>query len=86
MIWDCFDLHQAFIVAFTSDMIPRLVYYYAYHPGTEPSMEGYINNSLSVYNISHFPLRNQPEDGENPDWFHSSTMTTCRSGPTQAEV
>ncbi|XP_035252507.1 anoctamin-5-like [Anguilla anguilla] len=69
---------NAFIVAFTSDMIPRLVYFYAYHPSSEPSMEGYINNSLSVYNISHFPVRNQPEEGESPAWFNSSTMTTCR--------
>ncbi|KAI1895638.1 hypothetical protein AGOR_G00108290 [Albula goreensis] len=69
---------NAFIVAFTSDMIPRLVYYYAYHPGTEPTMEGYINNSLSVYNISQFPLQNEPEDGENPLWFNKDAMPTCR--------
>uniref|UniRef100_A0AAR2JF55 Anoctamin n=1 Tax=Pygocentrus nattereri TaxID=42514 RepID=A0AAR2JF55_PYGNA len=40
---------NAFIMAFTSDMIPRLVYLYAYHPGEKATMEGYINNSLSVY-------------------------------------
>ncbi|XP_033914041.3 anoctamin-5-like isoform X2 [Acipenser ruthenus] len=69
---------NAFIVAFTSDMIPRLVYYYAYHPGTENSMEGYINNSLSVFNISHFKPHNMPEDGESPSWFNSSIITSCR--------
>uniref|UniRef100_A0A8C9SPT2 Anoctamin n=1 Tax=Scleropages formosus TaxID=113540 RepID=A0A8C9SPT2_SCLFO len=52
---------NAFIVAFTSDMIPRLVYYYAYHPGDSPTMEGYINNSLSIYEISQFPEHNRPD-------------------------
>lgn len=66
---------QAFIVAFTSDMIPRLVFMYAYQP--DGSMKGYINNSLSVFNISEFKLDNRPENGENPFWFNSS-ITTCR--------
>ncbi|KAG7245455.1 hypothetical protein INR49_010906 [Caranx melampygus] len=68
---------NAFIVAFTSDMIPRLVYMYAYHPNNEMNMKGYINNSLSVFNISEIPLVSRPEDGENPLWFNS-TITTCR--------
>ncbi|XP_053175664.1 anoctamin-5 [Scomber japonicus] len=66
---------NAFIVAFTSDMIPRLVYMYAYHG--ELNMKGYINNSLSVFNISEFKVDNRPEDGENPAWFNSS-ITNCR--------
>lgn len=68
---------QAFIVAFTSDMIPRLVYVYAYQPVKEMNMKGYVNNSLSVFNISEFPEASSPEDGENPFWFNSS-ITTCR--------
>ncbi|XP_061577631.1 anoctamin-5 isoform X2 [Cololabis saira] len=68
---------NAFIVAFTSDMIPRLVYMYAYQPQGEMNMKGYINNSLSVFNISEFKPANRPEDGENPIWFNSS-ITTCR--------
>ncbi|ROJ24385.1 Anoctamin-5, partial [Anabarilius grahami] len=68
---------NAFIVSFTSDMIPRLVYLYVYHPGSEKTMEGYISNSLSVFNISEIPSVNRPEDGENPDWFDSSNITTC---------
>ncbi|KAF4095381.1 hypothetical protein G5714_024459 [Onychostoma macrolepis] len=69
---------NAFIVSFTSDMIPRLVYKYAYHPGSESTMEGYINNSLSVFNISEFRPENRPDDGENPEWFYGSNITTCR--------
>ncbi|XP_034032206.1 anoctamin-5-like isoform X1 [Thalassophryne amazonica] len=68
---------NAFIVAFTSDMIPRLVYMYAYQPEGELNMKGYINNSLSVFNVSEIPLPNRPEEGENPSWFNSS-ITTCR--------
>ncbi|XP_028917046.1 anoctamin-5 isoform X2 [Ornithorhynchus anatinus] len=42
---------NAFIVAFTSDMIPRLVYYYAYSVDKDSPMAGYISNSLSEYQI-----------------------------------
>lgn len=69
---------NAFIVAFTSEMIPRLVYLYVYHPGTELTMEGYIDSSLSIFNISQIPPSNRPDDGENPAWFNSSVINTCR--------
>lgn len=74
----CFPSPQSFIIAFTSDMIPRLVYLYAYHPGSEATMSGYINNSLSVYDISQIPLYSLPEEGESPAWYNSSIITTCR--------
>ncbi|XP_042197254.1 anoctamin-5 isoform X4 [Callorhinchus milii] len=45
---------NAFIVAFTSDMIPRLVYKYAYSQDDLKPMKGYINNSLSIFNTSYF--------------------------------
>lgn len=69
----CFLLSQAFIIAFTSDMIPRMVFLYAYND--DAGMRGYVNNSLSIYNISQIPLYNMPE--ERGDWFQNST-TTCR--------
>ncbi|XP_048401492.1 anoctamin-5 isoform X4 [Stegostoma tigrinum] len=43
---------NAFIVAFTSDMIPRLVYKYAYSTNDHLPMKGYINNSLSIASVS----------------------------------
>uniref|UniRef100_A0A8C5UD14 Anoctamin n=1 Tax=Malurus cyaneus samueli TaxID=2593467 RepID=A0A8C5UD14_9PASS len=58
---------NAFIVAFTSDMIPRLVYYYAYSENDDSPMSGYINNSLSVFQISDFPPGKKPK--ENPEDF-----------------
>ncbi|KAF3854926.1 hypothetical protein F7725_022981 [Dissostichus mawsoni] len=68
---------NAFIVAFTSDMIPRLVYMYAYQPEGGLNMKGYISNSLSSFNISVIPDVNRPDDGENPSWFNTS-IDTCR--------
>ncbi|KAL0968812.1 hypothetical protein UPYG_G00272210 [Umbra pygmaea] len=63
---------NAFIVSFTSDMIPRLVYMYG---DGNYAMEGYIENSLSVFNISNFPEQNRPDPEENPSWFNSSILT-----------
>lgn len=67
---------QAFIVAYTSEMIPRLAYMYAYQPGR--TMEGYINNSLSVFKIADMPQAHKPDEDEIPPWFNAS-ITTCRS-------
>uniref|UniRef100_A0A8C4HYC0 Anoctamin n=1 Tax=Dicentrarchus labrax TaxID=13489 RepID=A0A8C4HYC0_DICLA len=64
---------NAFIMAFTSDMIPRMVYLYAYGKGA--SMRGYVNNSLSIYNISRISEENMPDTQDY--WFDNST-TTCR--------
>lgn len=53
------------IIAFTSDMIPRLVYYWSfsvfpYGEHAEHTMEGYINSSLSVFNTSDFLGQSRP--------------------------
>ncbi|CAK6979641.1 anoctamin-5b [Scomber scombrus] len=64
---------NAFIMAFTSDMIPRMVYLYAYNE--ESSMMGYVNNSLSIYDISLIDKDNMPED--NDSW-RDYVNTTCR--------
>lgn len=67
---------QAMIIAFTSDMIPRLVYYwsfsvYPYGNQSNYTMEGYINSSLSIFNIKDFSNQSQPLS--TPD-----NITTCR--------
>lgn len=66
---------NAMIIAFTSDMIPRLVYYwsfsmYPYGDHANHTMEGYINSSLSVFNINDFSNKSQP--------LYSYNITTCR--------
>ncbi|XP_030296332.1 anoctamin-6 [Sparus aurata] len=67
---------NAMIIAFTSDMIPRLVYYwsfsvYPYGKSSGHTMEGYINSSLSVFNTDDFSNFSMPI-GKVPN------MTTCR--------
>lgn len=63
---------QAMIIAFTSDMIPRLVYYWSFSVGEHGNhtMEGYINNSLSVFDTSDFTDKSRP--------MSSTNNTICR--------
>ncbi|NWW67830.1 ANO6 protein, partial [Ifrita kowaldi] len=68
---------NAMIIAFTSDMIPRLVYYWSfsvppYGSHSSHTMKGYINSTLSVFNISDFKNESKPFS----PWFR--TQTTCR--------
>uniref|UniRef100_A0A8B9VFP6 Anoctamin n=1 Tax=Anas zonorhyncha TaxID=75864 RepID=A0A8B9VFP6_9AVES len=71
---------NAMIIAFTSDMIPRLVYYWSfsvppYGSHSSHTMKGYINNTLSVFNISDFRNASKPSS----PWF--GNQTTCRQIP-----
>uniref|UniRef100_A0A670XWW2 Anoctamin n=1 Tax=Pseudonaja textilis TaxID=8673 RepID=A0A670XWW2_PSETE len=51
---------NAFVISVTSDFIPRLVYQYVYsHNGT---MHGFINHTLSYFNVSDFKAGTQPEN------------------------
>ncbi|KAG9333794.1 hypothetical protein JZ751_010109 [Albula glossodonta] len=70
---------NAMIIAFTSDMIPRLVYYwsfsvYPYGERSNNTMEGYINHTFSVFNIQDFSPQSRPIN--TPYWFHN--ITSCR--------
>lgn len=67
---------NAMIIAFTSDMIPRLVYYwsfsvYPYGDHASNTMEGYINSSLSVFNTNDFSNNSRPIGA-------TYNITTCR--------
>ncbi|XP_037370005.1 anoctamin-6 isoform X2 [Talpa occidentalis] len=69
---------NAMIIAFTSDMIPRLVYYWSfsvppYGNHSHYTMEGYINNTLSYFNIADFKNKS---DG-NP-YSGLGDYATCR--------
>ncbi|XP_004428978.1 PREDICTED: anoctamin-6 [Ceratotherium simum simum] len=69
---------NAMIIAFTSDMIPRLVYYWSfsvppYGDHVHHTMAGYINNTLSVFSISDF----KDKSYENSD-SEFGNLTTCR--------
>ena len=43
---------QAFVISFTSDFIPRLVYQYMY--SSDGSMHGFVNHTLSYFNVTDF--------------------------------
>ncbi|KAM6291809.1 anoctamin-6 isoform 2-T2 [Porphyrio hochstetteri] len=68
---------NAMIIAFTSDMIPRLVYYWSfsvppYGSHSSHTMKGYINSTLSVFNVSDFKNASKPFS----PWL--GNQTTCR--------
>ncbi|XP_067855516.1 anoctamin-6 isoform X2 [Heptranchias perlo] len=72
---------NALIIAFTSDMIPRLVYYWTlsvqpYGEHSSPTMHGYINSTLSVFRVTDFSNLSKPI--VVPYWFDPATDTTCR--------
>lgn len=54
------SLLQAFVISFTSDFIPRMVYQYMYSP--DGSMHGFVNHTLSSFNVSHFQDGKEPMD------------------------
>uniref|UniRef100_A0A4W6FZ87 Anoctamin n=1 Tax=Lates calcarifer TaxID=8187 RepID=A0A4W6FZ87_LATCA len=59
---------NAFVISFTSDFIPRLVYQYTYsQTGT---MHGFIDYTLSYFNVSNFKPGTAPQN--------SGDITVCR--------
>uniref|UniRef100_A0A452TPL3 Anoctamin n=1 Tax=Ursus maritimus TaxID=29073 RepID=A0A452TPL3_URSMA len=55
-------ISNAFVIAVTSDFIPRLVYQYAYsHNGT---LHGFVNHTLSFFNVSQLKEGTQPENSQ----------------------
>ncbi|KAK2716116.1 anoctamin-4-like isoform X2 [Artemia franciscana] len=53
---------NAFIIAFTSDFIPQAVYYYYYSPKiyNYSTMTGYVNHTLSWFDVNDF-MENKPD-------------------------
>uniref|UniRef100_A0A3P8UL78 Anoctamin n=1 Tax=Cynoglossus semilaevis TaxID=244447 RepID=A0A3P8UL78_CYNSE len=51
---------NAFVISFTSDFIPRMVYQYMYSP--DGSMHGFVNHTLSYFNVTHFQDGKEPMD------------------------
>uniref|UniRef100_A0A803TN85 Anoctamin n=1 Tax=Anolis carolinensis TaxID=28377 RepID=A0A803TN85_ANOCA len=73
---------NAFVIAVTSDFIPRLVYAYKYGPcagqgeAGQKCMVGYVNASLSVFLVSDFERRSEPSS--NGSEFSGSPLKYCR--------
>ncbi|XP_069479542.1 anoctamin-1 isoform X2 [Ambystoma mexicanum] len=49
---------NAFVISFTSDFIPRLVYLYMY--SADGTMHGFVNHTLSYFNVSDFQPGTDP--------------------------
>ncbi|XP_053304753.1 anoctamin-1 isoform X2 [Spea bombifrons] len=63
---------NAFVISFTSDFIPRLVYLYMY--SSDGTMHGFVNHTLSYFNVSDFKPGTAP--GMEQDLGYSVVM--CR--------
>nr|XP_057933639.1 anoctamin-1a isoform X1 [Doryrhamphus excisus] len=63
---------NAFVIAFTSDFIPRLVYLYMYSP--DGTMHGFVNHTLSYFNVSDF----QPGTDPIQPMILGHKVETCR--------
>lgn len=60
---------KGFIIAFTSDVIPRLVYRWQVSP--DGTLDGYLNHSLSYFHTSDFQSDSAPQNS-------SYTLEYCR--------
>ncbi|XP_035011707.2 anoctamin-1 [Hippoglossus stenolepis] len=49
---------NAFVISFTSEFVPRMVYQYMY--SVNGTMNGYTEHSLSYFNVSNFPVGTAP--------------------------
>uniref|UniRef100_A0A8C6WVE2 Anoctamin n=1 Tax=Neogobius melanostomus TaxID=47308 RepID=A0A8C6WVE2_9GOBI len=73
---------NAFVIAVTSDFIPRMVYAYKYGPcagqgrAGEGCMMGFVNASLSVFRVSDFEGRSQPKT--NGSELFGEAVEYCR--------
>ncbi|XP_053261820.1 anoctamin-4 isoform X4 [Podarcis raffonei] len=73
---------NAFVIAVTSDFIPRLVYAYKYGPcagqgeAGQKCMVGYVNASLSVFLVYDFEHRSEPSS--NGSEFSGTPLKYCR--------
>ncbi|XP_012863966.1 anoctamin-2, partial [Echinops telfairi] len=70
---------NAFVIAVTSDFIPRLVYQYSYsHNGT---LHGFINHTLSFFNVSQLKEGTQPENSQFEQEVHFCRFKDYREPP-----
>ncbi|XP_040184077.1 anoctamin-1 isoform X3 [Rana temporaria] len=63
---------NAFVISFTSDFIPRLVYLYMYSP--DGTMHGFLNNTLAYFNVSDF----KPGTAPNIEQELEYSVEICR--------
>lgn len=75
-------LVNAFVLAFTSEYIPKLLYKMKYAPDRDSpgggTLNGYINNSLAYINITHLFELEPGTEPENALENLNYTMEECR--------
>ncbi|GFR30733.1 anoctamin-1 [Trichonephila clavata] len=69
-------LTNGIIIAFTSDMIPRIVYRITMSP--DYTLHGFVNYSLSYFNTSHFPSDVEPQPLILPGSKNPIDVEMCR--------
>lgn len=62
-------IFQGFIIAFTSEFIPKLVY--QFNISNDGSLKGYLNHTLALFNVTHL------EPGSAPH-YTDYNLTLCR--------
>ncbi|XP_055345444.1 anoctamin-5-like [Paramacrobiotus metropolitanus] len=75
---------NAFVIAFTSEFVPKVAYKLAYSP--DGTMRGYVPWSLSVFSVADFP----PDVGPQPDILPANSTSFCsyrdfRNGPQEGD-
>jgi len=64
---------QAFIISWTSEFIPKMVYKFQINESKD--LSGYVNHSLSFFNVSDFQPRSNPDE-DKADQL--GVVTICR--------
>ncbi|CAH1112019.1 unnamed protein product [Psylliodes chrysocephalus] len=72
---------NGFVIAYTSDFIPRMVYQYKYSESF--NLTGYIDASLSVFNTSHYTEEMRVADEPNPP--QTCQYRGYRNGPDESD-
>jgi len=70
-VYCCVFVTQAFIIGWTSDLIPKILYQVQ---SVDDSLTGYVNSSLSVFNTANLTQDMRPDS----DLYNSSFVTICR--------
>uniref|UniRef100_A0A7N8XBH8 Anoctamin n=1 Tax=Mastacembelus armatus TaxID=205130 RepID=A0A7N8XBH8_9TELE len=63
---------NAFVISFTSDFIPRLVYQHMFSP--DGTLHGFVNHSLSYFNVTDFQPGTEPVEPMNMPTTHTHFM------------
>ncbi|KAG0713646.1 Anoctamin-2 [Chionoecetes opilio] len=70
---------NAFIIAFTSNFIPELVYRYVVSDGK--SLDGFLDYSLSTFQVAEYPPQYRSPDSEAPDYCRYPDYRQPPDGP-----